>query len=1279
MSSIFEITREHIGALDDADTRELVGRLCLEEARKRGVDPSGVTFGGDQRAKDGGIDVHVELPESAPVGGYLPRHETGFQVKAEKLPPAKIAEEMRPKGTLRQSIIDLGKAGGAYIIVSSRDSLSKSALSARRNAMAIALADAPEAAGLHLDFFDQQRLASWVNQHPGLIPWVREKAKEPLSGWQPFRDWSSSPQSLDAEYVLDEHIRIIGVRLKDTDGLAAVAGIEKIRETLRSPKGVVRLVGLSGVGKTRLVQALFDDRVGANALSQNLAVYADLSDSPDPVPQELFSRLSAAGRRCILIVDNCGVELHRKLAARVAQSDGGISVVTIEYDISDDEPENTDVFKLEPSSPRVIEAVLARRYPALTSSEISTIAEFSEGNARVALALAETAPGDGSLANLKDSDLFKRLFQQRKDNDPALLQAAKACSLVYSFNGEATEGEAAELPTLAALAGQSTDQLYGHVAELLRRKLVQRRGDWRALLPHALAHKLAKEFLEERPAKQTADVFTQQTNTRLARSFSRRLGYLHDSAPAQKIAEYWLADGGWLSELENFNEFGLAAFENIAPIAPESILSAIERGWERSEGFKGRGSQFEATMIRLLRLLAYEPTLFDRALRLISQFAGRREKTNNRSDAANVFESLFHVYLSGSHAPPAQRTAFLLQLAETGGDKEKALALAGLDAMLKTDGFSSSYGFEFGTRKRDYGFEPRTNELVHEWFGAALQLARVFLDRSLVDENELKAMLARSFKSVCRDAGMVDELISLADHIHARKGWPHAWASVKAAARSARKAKHGETAKKLSQLADRLKPTDLPTLITAYVLPERWSLLDIADIEIEDEKRYEKASAEIDAKCEEIGRLLGSDLDALKENLPLLFQGRSDRAWTVAKAVGQYAAQPLEAWRVIVDSYLGATPADQSGRVQSGFLAGLAEVDGGLCEQILDEVLADARLHRLFLYLQSTVGISERGYDRLMQAARLQTVPTESFQNIAYTHPQHQMSVDQLGRLIPLILERDDGYAAALAIVHMRLWRDARSGEITETAKTIGRDLLAKAEFVRGGQRDEFELTEVVNRCLRPGQDLPIATTLCERLLDAINRNNINAWDYGKLVHLLATNFPRAVLDVLVEYDTDEEYGYRRSMFKMFRERQACPIAAIDEGELVAWAAEKPESRFPKLAEAMRPWKPVSIEDPSREDPDVEWAPAALRLVAAAHDPIQVLEIFYDKLAPSSWSGSRADIMARRLPLIAMLKGDPNPAIAAWATKTEPRLEKRIEQEREWEASLDRERDERFE
>ena len=106
------------------------------------------------------------------------------------------------------------------------------------------------------------------------------------------------------------------------------------------------------VGKTRLVQALFEENVGDDPLDPSLAIYTDYSVETTPTARDMARDLIARRQRAILVVDNCNPNTHSELA-RLCASDGSeVSLITVEYDVRDDEPEQTDVFRLRVSITR---------------------------------------------------------------------------------------------------------------------------------------------------------------------------------------------------------------------------------------------------------------------------------------------------------------------------------------------------------------------------------------------------------------------------------------------------------------------------------------------------------------------------------------------------------------------------------------------------------------------------------------------------------------------------------------------------------------------------------------------------------------------------------------------------------------------------------------------------------------------------------------------------------------------------------------------------------------
>jgi len=320
MNHIFDIDKSLIKAVDDETARELIARLCRAELRAQRHPESAVTWGGDQRAKDGGVDVRVDCPSPLRKPDYVRTASAAFQVKAEIFTPSKIQAEMAPKGTLRPAIVELKETGGTYIIASTKDDVSDSALQARRDAILQCLSDHGLGTSVQSDFYDSRRIADWVEQHPSVATWLRHKISQPFKGWRPYSPWAYLEDDPEAEYLVDDRVRVFEPGAER--GSNITHAIAQLRRELRQTVSI-RIVGLSGVGKTRLVQALFDPRVCPESLtptSENV-IYVDLADEPDPQPQMMLEKLFELESDSIVVIDNCGPDTHERLTAIVKRKD----------------------------------------------------------------------------------------------------------------------------------------------------------------------------------------------------------------------------------------------------------------------------------------------------------------------------------------------------------------------------------------------------------------------------------------------------------------------------------------------------------------------------------------------------------------------------------------------------------------------------------------------------------------------------------------------------------------------------------------------------------------------------------------------------------------------------------------------------------------------------------------------------------------------------------------------------------------------------------------------
>ncbi|WP_421955135.1 hypothetical protein [Polaromonas sp.] len=1264
---MFDVTPDDIAQLNDVDLRELVGRLCEAELASRGLSTAAVTWGGNQTAADGGLDVRVALPLGTPINGYIPRFSTGFQVKTPDMARAAILAEMRPDGAIRPVIQALADEDGAYVIVSSHGSTADIALSNRQKALREALTGVINAAQLHTDFYDRTRLATWVRQHPGLITWVKEKVGRALVGWRPYGPWGGAAEDVDAEYLLDDKLRLHLGGHRDAPAQPVTNAIDELRDGLAQPGKMVRLVGLSGVGKTRFAQALFDAHIGSRPLAPSLAVYTNLSDNPDPQPTGLASDLIANRTRAVLIVDNCPPDLHRRLSDLCATSGSTVSVLTVEYDVRDDQPEGTQVVTLDTSSPELIQKLVRRRFSHLSEVNARTIAEASGGNARIAIALAGTVEQSDTVADLSDDELFQRLFRQRHAPNDALLLAAQACSLVYSFQGEAMEGDDAELPHLAVLADQAPRELYRHISELFRRDLVQQRSVWRAVLPHAIANRLAARALEETPY----DLIDQQLVTggtdRLAQSFSRRLAFLHEHPRAVAIVDRWLAPSGLLDNAAAFNDLRRAMFENVAPVSPGAALAVLERS--------GSGDPKVAAIVfrrhrSLLRSLAYDPLLFERSTLLLALAATQSSDERETKEASDTFASLFTIHLSGTNATIEQRLGVIERLLRSGEPKQRSLGLAALDKVLKTMLFSSSHRFEFGARSRDYGYRPGSDDDVTRWYGAALALIERLAFTEGVLMPELGGLLARNFRGLWTSAHMFVHLEGLARRFAADRFWREGWAACRQTLRFARGSLTPASLSRLSALEAELKPTNLSERVRAVVLGDSSGGLDLEDIEPEGDLASEFERLETIAT--ELGAAVAADEAAFSDLLPDLLRG-GYRARAFGSGLAGASENSRATWSKLVEN-LGQLPLEQRNiQVLSGYLAELWENDRDLAQNLLDDALNQSALIPLVPELHSAVQLDARGVERLKQVLNSGQVPVLMYRNLAFGRKTDQLAGSDLKDLLLLIAEQHDGLDVALEILYMRLFSDRLAPRQHEPELLeAGRELLRHVRFNRRSEHNIHNLAEVVRTCLAGPEAAPLAAELADRMRRAVAAYETYSFDNDGLMKALLTVQPTVILDALFKGD-DREQKEGVMVFDHLHDHQSNPADEISCEDLIAWCNREREKRFPLAASF------VTFARRAEESGSKVWSEQAKALLAHAPDPGSVLTVFVERFRPMIWGGSRATLMEANARLLDSLEEETASSLTLIITEAKAQLAREVEEEREWETAKDRARDERFE
>ena len=1271
MPTILEVSDEDIEALTDAELRELVARLCCAELRAKGLPVSAVTWGGSQTDPDGGIDVRVSLDPATKISGFIPKPRTGFQVKAQGMPRAEIIDEMAPEGQLRSSIIALAEDKGSYIIVSSKGSLADSALTARRKAMGECLVAKGVLEELTLDFYDRRRLRTSVEAHPSLITWVRAKAGRPIAGWQAYGSWSYG-DTAGSEYLLDEKVKLFTPG--QDEGLDIKSSLDRLRSKLSSPRKSTRLTGLSGVGKTRLVQALFDGRVKGQSepLDVNSVVYTDMSDNPDPQPQAMVDALLERRDTCIVVVDNCGADLHQRLTEKVCRVDSALSLITIEYDIRDDIPEGTTCYRLEPSTVELIKALLERRYPAFNHQDIETIAAFSGGNARVAFALANTSLQGGELSKLDDEQLFRRLFEQSHAVNEELLISGEVCSLLYSLDGLTLAGDESELPILAELVELTAQKLYRHVEELRRRGLVQCRGKWRAVLPHAIANRLAQRALRSIPVDRILKQLVENGSERIRQSFSRRLGYLHDEPTAQSIVKGWLAPGGRLGELGSLDSTGLRMFRNVAPVDPVGALKAVQRA-AADDAFVAVNASNRQHYARLVRQIGYDGEHFEDVVDCLLLFAVVEPDEHRNDPTRDMISSLFFSHLSGSVAPIALRAKIVRDLLGSVDSRRAEIGFSCLSAALEAEHFSSHYEFDFGSRKRSYGWWPKTRNDVVEWYTTFSELAFEAGNVSSDRLDRIKVIFANNFRGLWARAGIYDCLEKIAQAFLSKGGWPDGWRAVRQTLTYEKSSLSPEARHRLAKLEELLRPTNLVEDIRARVFTrgifDDGIDEDGGDKDDEFSVRYKRHLS----KLAELGRQLAVDGEAFKELSADLVSSDSTNSWYLAEGVADGCDNPLELLSVLKGALENTTEKKRSLRFICALIGAAARKHPQALSIFLDQCVSDPIFSPYFPNLQSAAMSDPRAVVRLMESIRGGGVPAFRYRSLAGGRATDSLIVSQLAALLTAIRDLgNDGANSAFDIAHMVvLTANERDEAYRRELRTSIGDFLTSYDWVADEKIKEHEIAEVFDFTLSGAKFEGLGDSLLAQINAAYDKNPYK--DYGDFLGPLLKHFPSEVLDAIIQQGGDDDYSNAAHLINRNSEFRGSLLDAVDAKSLLAWARKEQTKRIPFLAAASKPFRKIG-------DSEYGWSELTLQLLEAAADKGPLLRELACRVKPTGWSGSLATIIKKRTELIARLP-ELLPGIIS-AADVEPfvkDLTALAEREHRREQDEDRNRDERFE
>jgi hypothetical protein len=336
-----------------------------------------------------------------------------------------------------------------------------------------------------------------------------------------------------------------------------------------------------------------------------------------------------------------------------------------------------------------------------------------------------------------------------------------------------------------------------------------------------------------------------------------------------------------------------------------------------------------------------------------------------------------------------------------------------------------------------------------------------------------------------------------------------------------------------------------------------------------------------------------------------------------------------------------------------GILEEYAVSDRTSYELFLDRLMVDADFSIVFPCIQLGLDINDQAVERLIACILLSTAPLGSYRNLGHASVVSRIDRD---RLLLLLIGLQDAENGDLVIVDSLSLLVSLSGcdQLPVSFMEFARGILARQDFSRSivDPSWDYDLERIAKASLSGEQGAEVARIVSTNLLAGILDYSVTGYrDYPRLMDSLATCQPAVFLDVFL----GSRFDHQGMIGRIFDSaswhdnlgHRYNSLGLIDNEYLLGWCEADPDHRFSALAEAVK----LCCFTPNESGrPDLSWSPLALELLSKAPRVDDILKAFVSVFFPQSWTGSRADMIAERLPLLHSLEQHLNPVVATWAS-----------------------------
>ena len=902
--SPFEVNSKDIESLPRKDLPALLRRLLTAEAEAHGLPADGIHVADNTDAPDGGEDGRITWESGPDRTSFLPSRRCQFQLKSGPVQPARAGREVLGRdGAVKDMVRKFLEDGGHYLMLCAKE-YTQQAIEKREER----IRDALRKAGLskacdRIRFLDADQVAGWTNFHPAVAAWVKEQVEPGVPG--PFRSWSHWAGRAEhaAPWIEDERLPEFQARML---------------ERARQPRGIARVVGPYGVGKSRLaLQALGPDCAGHSI--SDFVLYADEAEASPHAVGEVIQRLADARARAIAVVNHCSPKRRRILENMALHKSSQLSLVTIDDDDDGTSSGEKGLIKVrEPATPAIVEAIIDHRSPGLPREDRERLVRFSAGVPKIAALVARAWRGSDSLAQAADDSLVDAVVLGRNPRDPDLLRKAATLLAVFGLIDPETEN-GGELDTIAELGRNlSGDNLHAVLTDLAGRGVVRRRGDLMLFPPSPIAMNLAARQWREWRTSKWDEILGGGIGSDLSSRAAKRLALLNDTDTAKKVVDrVCRVDGPLEKMLEGSLSRQAVMLTSLAETNSGAVVGLLARYLDQlGDGPKSCSS---VKIALALSKTAFRKETFAASARLLLQLAAGSGRGMN-GIVCRRFSSLFPVCEGSTAATGKARLEFLDEVIANDAPEERPVLIEALFKGIQTHRFMRFVGDESqGSRPALKPWLPGTHREAREYISGCMARLVPLAEQDDEAGRAIRAKFGWRLRGLL-NYDLIDAVEETTAGIRKTAGcWPEAINGLGQFLKYDAAKRDRALIGRVRKLVKQLQPQELEDrgrfLVTS--MPSDYP----ADRELTHEERHRLQVR----KVEELATEFIKHPERLQRFLPEISSGQQRMAFAFGRALADASDSPLDRLEPIAEAVAGAPEKERNFDLLCGYLAGIRE------------------------------------------------------------------------------------------------------------------------------------------------------------------------------------------------------------------------------------------------------------------------------------------------------------------------------------------------------------------